>query len=77
MPFTSVQQNGFLLPPAQLGERLGAPGAILCTCGSGVTACVLALAAEVAGFADVAVYDGSWSEWGDPQLQMPVVTGPA
>jgi thiosulfate/3-mercaptopyruvate sulfurtransferase len=35
----------------------------VCTCGSGVTACALALALEHIGNSDVAVYDGSWSEW--------------
>jgi thiosulfate/3-mercaptopyruvate sulfurtransferase len=35
----------------------------ICTCGSGVTACALALALEHIGNSDVAVYDGSWSEW--------------
>ena len=34
------------------------------TCGSGVSAAVLALAAYRLGKTDVAVYDGSWSEWG-------------
>jgi len=34
------------------------------TCGSGVTASVLALALFQLGRSDVAVYDGSWSEWG-------------
>jgi thiosulfate/3-mercaptopyruvate sulfurtransferase len=44
------------------------------SCGSGVTACVLALALERAGKRDWAVYDGSWSEWGAfPTL--PVATG--
>ena len=33
------------------------------TCGSGVTACVLALAANIAGYDNLTVYDGSWSEW--------------
>ena len=35
----------------------------VCTCGSGVTACALALALEHVGNAEVAVYNGSWSEW--------------
>jgi len=35
------------------------------SCGSGVTAAVLALGFFLLGFEDVAVYDGSWSEWGD------------
>lgn len=38
--------------------------AMIMTCGSGVTACVLALAADLVGSKAVRVYDGSWSEWG-------------
>ncbi|WP_286500477.1 sulfurtransferase [Empedobacter falsenii] len=34
------------------------------SCGSGITASVLALASTIAGFDEVKVYDGSWSEWG-------------
>ncbi|MCL9779908.1 sulfurtransferase [Vibrio sp. S4M6] len=34
------------------------------SCGSGVTACILALAAEVSGLKNLSVYDGSWTEWG-------------
>ncbi len=34
------------------------------SCGSGITACVLALGAELAGYKRVSVYDGSWTEWG-------------
>lgn len=37
---------------------------ITTSCGSGVTACILALALDQLGHADVSVYDGSWSEWG-------------
>jgi thiosulfate/3-mercaptopyruvate sulfurtransferase len=38
---------------------------IVTSCGSGITACVLALGAAVAGHDDHAVFDGSWTEWGD------------
>ena len=34
------------------------------TCGSGVSAAVLAFGLHLLDRPDVAVYDGSWSEWG-------------
>lgn len=40
---------------------------IATSCGSGVTACTLALGLYLIGQKDVAVYDGSWSEWGSRQ----------
>jgi thiosulfate/3-mercaptopyruvate sulfurtransferase len=56
-----------------LGDR-AAPWVAMC--GSGVTACHLALSAEEAGFAAARVYIGSWSEWiRDPAR--PVAVGPA
>lgn len=33
------------------------------TCGSGVTACHVVLAAHLLGHPGACVYDGSWSEW--------------
>ena len=51
---------------------LGLP--IVTTCGSGVTASTLALALARLGRTDVAVYDGSWTEWGG-RADTPVVTG--
>ncbi len=37
---------------------------LIFTCGSGITACIIMLAAQLAGYNKVSVYDGSWSEWG-------------
>lgn len=70
-----------LLPPERLkalfigaGLDLGRP--VVVSCGSGVTACVLALGLTLIGKKDVAVYDGSWAEWGLPG-DWPVETGPS
>lgn len=54
------------------GVDLDAP--IVTTCGSGVSAALLALALARLGREDVAVYDGSWTEWGG-RTDTPVVTG--
>jgi thiosulfate/3-mercaptopyruvate sulfurtransferase len=48
---------------------------VITSCGSGVTACVLAFGLYLTGREDVAVYDGSWAEWGLPG-DTPVATGP-
>ena len=44
------------------------------TCGSGITAAVVAFGASLLGAKDVALYDGSWTEWG-ASATAPVVTG--
>ena len=54
----------------QLGKVFAAAGVedgknVITSCGSGITACNLALALHTIGRTDVAVYDGSWSEWGE------------
>lgn len=80
LPYTDLQDgHGRLLPLPQLRERIAAAAPegqrLVASCGSGLTACVLALGAHLAGREDVTVYDGSWSEWGRPGPR-PVV-GPA
>jgi thiosulfate/3-mercaptopyruvate sulfurtransferase len=54
----------------EAGVDLSKP--LIATCGSGISASVLALSAATLGKMDVAVYDGSWSEWGLPDLKNPI-----
>ena len=80
-PFSdSLNADGTWREAAQLRELWGAvlgsgqPRSWVAMCGSGVTACHLALSAQLAGFPAPRLYVGSWSEWiRDPQR--PVASG--
>ncbi len=68
VPFTELVKEGRLKPAQELGEIFAAKGVdmerpITTTCGSGVTAAVIALGLEVAGARQVSLYDGSWAEY--------------
>lgn len=81
VPFDQiVAPDGTLRPAEDLTAIFEAAGVdldhpIVTTCGSGVTASVLALALARLGRDRTAVYDGSWSEWG-ALSDAPIVTGP-
>lgn len=45
---------------------------LIFSCGSGVTACITALAAQMAGYTKTIIYDGSWSEWGHESSTYPI-----
>jgi thiosulfate/3-mercaptopyruvate sulfurtransferase len=70
LPYEQLYQpDGTLLGPDALRRQFESAGLdldrpIVTSCGSGVTASILALGLYAVGRADVAVYDGSWTEWG-------------
>ncbi|ART80570.1 sulfurtransferase [Oceanisphaera avium] len=77
LPFNQLLEQGHFLPKAQLAKKL-APvlkpeQRLICSCGSGVTAAIIALAAYITGHKAIAVYDGSWTEWGS-RTELPIVT---
>jgi thiosulfate/3-mercaptopyruvate sulfurtransferase len=59
--FAEIAPEGRFLPGAELRERLGQEP-FVAYCGSGITACTLVLAGELAGV-EGRLYPGSWSEW--------------
>jgi thiosulfate/3-mercaptopyruvate sulfurtransferase len=69
IPYGTIVENGRLKSPDELKKAFAAAGydparPVLTSCGSGVTAAILALGLAVIGRENVPVYDGSWSEWG-------------
>ena len=82
LPFRQLidAETHCLKPEAELRQAFEAagidPGApVIATCGSGVTAAILALGLYRLGNESAAVYDGSWSEWGLVD-GLPISTGP-
>ncbi|SFZ91787.1 3-mercaptopyruvate sulfurtransferase SseA, contains two rhodanese domains [Flaviramulus basaltis] len=68
LPFEDLLDNGILKPKVDLEKAFymvaDKNDDVIFSCGSGITACVLALGAEISGYKNISVYDGSWTEWG-------------
>lgn len=45
-------------------QNFSSDASFIFSCGSGMTACIMLVAAIVAGYENVSLYDGSWAEWG-------------
>jgi thiosulfate/3-mercaptopyruvate sulfurtransferase len=84
VPYTSLvdQETGKLLARDELAKVLASAGIdvaklpreIVCYCNGGITATVPVTALRLFGRDDVAVYDGSWNEWGNDDAR-PIVSG--
>lgn len=81
IPYTDLidAKTGTMKPSDQIKAAIAASGIdpskkVTASCGSGVTACVVALGLYLTGAPDAAIYDGSWTEWGG-RADTPIVTG--
>ncbi|HZZ61236.1 MAG TPA: 3-mercaptopyruvate sulfurtransferase [Roseiarcus sp.] len=80
VPFAEVVEHGRLKPRDALKaifaeKKVDLSKPVITTCGSGVSAAILALAVEEAGGTIAGLYDGSWAEWGSRE-DCPAATGP-
>jgi thiosulfate/3-mercaptopyruvate sulfurtransferase len=72
LPFSALIENGRLKPAKALRAQfertapraLDAGAHVIATCGSGVSAAIIALALAALGREDATIYDGAWAEWG-------------
>lgn len=68
LPYTKLLKDNKMLPKnelKQIFQNFDIDNKVLIfSCGSGITACILLLAATLAGYPDLKLYDGSWTEWG-------------
>ena len=76
LPFTEVLDGHRFKPASELKATFSQlapnlqPGngqQLVFSCGSGITACIILLAAELAGYDQLSLYDGSWADWGSDE----------
>lgn len=69
IPFKELISDGKFLTDEEISNRFkeakfNPQQKLIASCGSGLTACIILLAAYKIGYHNLAVYDGSWNEWG-------------
>ena len=71
IPYQEVLEGGRFKSPEELNklfaEKSSADKDLVFSCGSGLTACIVLLASEIAGNSQYKVFDGSWTEWAERQ----------
>ena len=77
LPYSTLVENQKMKSPKELATIFNEIAAkdteLIFSCGSGITACILALGAEIIGLDNISVYDGSWTEWGS-FTELPIAT---
>ncbi|MFK7782916.1 sulfurtransferase [Psychroserpens sp.] len=68
LPYTNLLSGNCLKPKQELQTIFNTftigENSVTFSCGSGITACILALAAKISDYKQITVYDGSWTEYG-------------
>jgi thiosulfate/3-mercaptopyruvate sulfurtransferase len=68
LPYEDLLNENKLIPKKGIESKFSnlaeKEDKLIFSCGSGITACVLALGATISGYKNISVYDGSWTEWG-------------
>ncbi|WP_433901228.1 sulfurtransferase [Sphingobacterium puteale] len=76
LPFEELLEDIYYKPTDELQQQFDqfktTANEYIFSCGSGITASILAFASYISGHTNIRVYDGSWSEWGREELNLPI-----